>query len=376
MSDRQDGDHVERTALVVLGMHRSGTSALAGTLARLGFAAPRTQIGPNPENPRGFYESRPVARLSDRILAAAGSTWHDWRPLELPSPEAAEFRDAAAALLAEEFGEADRIVLKDPRICRLVPIWSDALERRGYRPLPVLIHRAPMEVAQSLRTRNGFPLAFGLLLWLRYVLDAERLTRGRPREFTSYAGLLTDWRAVVGSLGARFGLAVPTGDEAEVDGFLSPELRHTALAPEEDLVHPTLADLVRGSHEILERWARAGEDSRGHSSFDRITAELSAAAWTFTDVVEVARDQAGRLSALKAERAQLARERDRHLRELARLRAAQDRLGKKRDELAHLLRQAEKDRRTAELRYRALVQSTSWRLTAPLRLMVGKFRRS
>ena len=68
-----------KKALLILGMHRSGTSSVAGSMAVLGAKAPATPLGPAGDNPRGFFESRVIAALNDRVLAAVGSRWDDWQ---------------------------------------------------------------------------------------------------------------------------------------------------------------------------------------------------------------------------------------------------------------------------------------------------------
>src|SRR5271154_4547956 len=103
-----DVESLTKTVVVVLGMHRSGTSSAAGTLVRLGAAAPRHLIAPNPGNERGFWESRVIVDLNDAILAAGGSDWRDWRKFDLEAiggVEAGALRARAQAALAEEFGE-------------------------------------------------------------------------------------------------------------------------------------------------------------------------------------------------------------------------------------------------------------------------------
>ena len=89
----------ERTAYVVLGMHRSGTSSVAGTLALLGAAAPRTLMGPAQDNPKGFWESQVVTAFNDRLLAAAGSAWDDWRALDATVLADPAWAEAALAKL-------------------------------------------------------------------------------------------------------------------------------------------------------------------------------------------------------------------------------------------------------------------------------------
>ena len=73
----------QRTVILVLGMHRSGTSALARTVNLLGAAAPRTLMPADPSNPRGFWESNKLVPIDEAILAAMGSSWHDWQPMPL-----------------------------------------------------------------------------------------------------------------------------------------------------------------------------------------------------------------------------------------------------------------------------------------------------
>ena len=71
-----------RTALVILGMHRSGTSSVAGALSLLGAAAPKTLLEPAPDNPKGFWESREIVQFNDRVLQAGQSWWNDWRDFD------------------------------------------------------------------------------------------------------------------------------------------------------------------------------------------------------------------------------------------------------------------------------------------------------
>jgi hypothetical protein len=220
-----------RQALLVLGMHRSGTSATAGLLALLGAAAPRTLEPANAYNSRGYWESRPLMAFHNRLLAAAGSAWSDWRPLgpEPAGPEATPaFAAELRALLEAEFGTAPLIVVKDPRISRVVPFWRAVLAGMGIAPRVVLPLRDPREVAASLADRDGMPPAEALLLWLRHVLDAEAESRALPRCLVRYEALLGDWRAVAARIARRTGLALDLGGAgaAAVDAFLDADLRH------------------------------------------------------------------------------------------------------------------------------------------------------
>ena len=216
----------KRTAFVVLGMHRSGTSSVAGVLALLGATPPRTLMGPKPENPKGFWESEVLMAFNDEILTRAGSAWDDPAPLDqdvFDGAQGDDLRRRAREKLNEEFGDADTIVIKDPRICRFYPFWRDVLVAAGYEPFVILPLRDPAEVAASLAARNGMPMADGLRLWRAYVTDAEQATRGHQRKAITWRHLFEDWRSIVSTISAMSGV-VFAGKEEEVDRFLSPHL--------------------------------------------------------------------------------------------------------------------------------------------------------
>ena len=222
----------QRIAVVVLGMHRSGTSALTGTLIRLGLGAPHTLLAPTRTNERGYYESRPLMLFNDRMLRAAGSHWADWGPIDpawFGSDEARAACHELVGLIEKEFGGAALFAVKDPRMCRLMPLWRAALAELGVDIRVIQTLRDPAEVAASLARRNRFGPAYSSLLWMRYVLDAEAGSRGLRRSRLSYDALLSDWRSCIRRLQTDLALEWPqelaqAGDE--IDAFLSRSLRH------------------------------------------------------------------------------------------------------------------------------------------------------
>ena len=221
-----------RQAIVVLGMHRSGTSALTRVLNYCGATLPKTLMRARDDNPAGFWESTRLFALNEEILESASSRWDDigdfpqsWFTSNLMP----RYRQRMAALLTDEFADDSLMVIKDPRACRLVPIFDAALRDIGAQPRYIIPLRSPLEVAASLNARDNFAPARGMLLWLRHLLDAERFTRDKSREFVCYDELLTDWRKVVGQIGGAFDIQWPrisTRIEAEIDQFLRVDLKH------------------------------------------------------------------------------------------------------------------------------------------------------
>lgn len=217
-------------ALLVLGMHRSGTSAVGGVLAGLGARMPRTPMGATSHNPRGYFESAELVRFHDRMLRAQGGSWRDWGAFDrhwLETPDGRAHVAEACELLSREFDDARLLLIKEPRICRFVPLWLAALDRLRIAPKVIIPVRHPLEVAQSLSVRNGFGLERSLLLWLRHVLDAEADTRTLPRAVVSYDDLLRDWRGQAARMAQALQITWPTApDQADVDAYLCTELRH------------------------------------------------------------------------------------------------------------------------------------------------------
>lgn len=223
---------LDRPLLLVLGMHRSGTSALSGLLATGSAALPQNLLAANQSNPRGFFESGRIAWVNGARLHGSGSAWDD--PLLYPCPswppaEDAHWRGLARELFEEEFGDASWPLMKDPRLSVVLPAWRPVFADLGLRPGCVICMRNPAAVAASLVRRDGFSAEKSLLLWASYMVAAVVNTHDLPRVFVGYDNLLADWRRELGRIEAVLGYPSPAHDPAaaaEADGFLTPELRH------------------------------------------------------------------------------------------------------------------------------------------------------
>lgn len=306
-----------RTCILVLGMHRSGTSALAGVLNRLGVDIPSKAMRAHSMNEKGFFESELIWKMHENLLASAGSSWKDWRPINpswFASHRADEFRERALAILNEEFGASRLFVLKDPRICRLMPFWKSVFEEARIAPVALHIHRNPLEVAASLNRRDGFDPNYSNLLWMRHVLEAEAGSRGLPRTFVSYPQLLEHWPKVLDDAEKALNLNFPrsAGQVAdEIEAFLTPELRHHSEQIEKVQNNPILSVWLRDTLSIMERWSEGGEDAVDHASLDAIRDQFDATVSSFGALVqrgfeaEQRRDKDNEDQALKARVAEL-----------------------------------------------------------------------
>lgn len=227
-------------AIVILGMHRSGTSATAGLFSALGFSPGQTLLPANEYNKNGFFESEPIVTEHDRFLKILGHSWDDIRPLPLDWQQQADIlniENCLTEIFQREFLGCQRLVLKDPRLCRLLLIWQRLLDKVDIVPNYVLVLRRPEEVAASLLHRDGIPNNKGMLLYVAYLLDAERYTRKCKRVVVLYDDLLRDWLTVFAELNSTLDLQF---DELSADvgkrvtEFLSPALRNFKIKSSKD----------------------------------------------------------------------------------------------------------------------------------------------
>jgi hypothetical protein len=240
---------------VVLGMHRSGTSAVAGTAVRLGLAGPHWALDARADNPDGFYEPFHVVDLNQQILQAADCGWNVCLPFE-PEALAGSITPANTAMFAAaldmEFGDATPgFVMKDPRLCVTLPAWLPALQAARARLKALIVLRHPAEVVRSLMLRNNLPEDETAPHWLHHMLEAERLTRGFDRAVLFYDDLLRDWRGCMGDAGRQAGIAWPTpmaAAEDEIDRFLDAQSRRAGPVVTTALVGPPeVRDLVNAA---------------------------------------------------------------------------------------------------------------------------------
>lgn len=256
----------------VLGMHRSGTSAVTRVLNLLGPAcAGEDDLMPadDAQNPRGFWESASLSALNDEVLEQVGASWSAppaptaaW-PV---TPDFAALAIAGRAALERSHGTVGGWVWKDPRTCLTFDFWSAALP---VTPVIVLPYRNPLEVWRSLERRDGFSKAHALALWERYTRSALEAALGRPTLVTSYEDLLAapeSWCERAATFLGDHGLDVDL-DAARpaIEAFLEPSLRRAAFSSsdldQDDDVTPAQRALwarleaIRGSHECFDAGA-------------------------------------------------------------------------------------------------------------------------
>ena len=390
--ERGPDERPSRSSLLVLGMHRSGTSAITGALGLSGaWVGEEAELtGANVENPRGFWERRDTREICDRLLQAAGADW--WKvasftPEAIPRAVLAEERKKFAKVVAT-LDERGTWVLKEPRLCLLLP----ALRDHVVDPVCIHIFRNPLEVARSLQARNGFGIAGALALWEAYNLHALNAAKNLPRVPVFHESLmLRPVETVTGILGELaelgvVGLAAP--NEARLEHFINPSLYRKRVTEEE------ANDFLSESQRALWQRLSSGEmpDEAGSLSLPRSTRqhlfdlesterslnqlteranalnrEVSARKRTIRDLesrtARLTTELGSKRSTISAREATIAahretiKVREKTIRDQAEtIRAYESTIKARESTIAAL-----------DANVRALLASTSWRVTAPLR---------
>ena len=179
----------------VLGMHRSGTSAITGMLAHAGFSAPSDQMAANIVNPKGFWESIKINKLNEDFLEKMESHWSSSLPLPAgwsESSSAREWRTSLINIIADVYGGAELPTIKDPRFCRLIYGLEPWLESKLIEASFIITIRNPLEVYNSLQQAQGTDHEIALRLWINSIFMAEQATRGYRRKFISFDVLLQE----------------------------------------------------------------------------------------------------------------------------------------------------------------------------------------
>jgi hypothetical protein len=265
-----------RKAVLVLGMSRSGTSLLAHVLHTLGAALPEDLMGAAHGNPLGHFEPRGLVALNDEILESLGRRWDDPRPIParwFRSRPAYPFLKRITAQIRESYGDAPLLVIKDPRLCRLLPLYLDALDVLDIEPLAILQVRPVTEVVQSLADRDDMQPNLAEFLWLRSVIEAEWQSRNCRRVWLSMADMVEDWpdaiRRITDGLRVQWPMD-PKRAFGEIALLLKPRLCHR-VAPTrgDDNLRRFCAEAWMAAEHGL-----AGDEPAARAAFDAARAAL------------------------------------------------------------------------------------------------------
>jgi hypothetical protein len=230
LANTEPAQSVKEPCIAVIAMGRSGSSATAGLLIKLGLAGPRPDdlIEASSSNELGHWESRAVHRCNGQLLRAVGCTTFTPPPVMRSwgaVPNYSKVRDHALKWFSDTYSGGPMMV-KDPRMCITLPFWRDVL------PAPmaaVFVLRDPVKVSRSLQARDDIPVSLGLAQWDRYMRSAAVGLEGLPTLVIEYDRMMAEPVAstdeICDFLG-QLGIAVSDQVKARATEQLDVRLRH------------------------------------------------------------------------------------------------------------------------------------------------------
>ncbi len=223
--------NIARRCILILGVHRSGSSALSGVLDRMGIDLGKAIAPPSYDNPKGFYENTRVQALNNKLLAELKITWDYtglingdwWKHLSI-----SKYRSEAIEIIEEEFKGQSLFAIKDPRICYLFPFWENIFDSLNITIQCIVMLRHPEEVAASLEKRNQFSYTKSHLLYLSHLFCIEKYRQGYNTSFVKYDELLDNPLQIVQQLDRELNLnrSKENISTERFDDFISKGLRN------------------------------------------------------------------------------------------------------------------------------------------------------
>jgi hypothetical protein len=248
--------------IIILGMHRSGTSAITRGVQALGAHLGSNLLGARFDNPTGYWEDKAIIDLHDRLLALLGITWEDWDLIDESwwgSATVSLFVTEARHYLVSQFLSWPLWAFKDPRTLRMLPLWRRVLSALDVETCHLLIIRNPLGVVESLYQRQSMDRARAHCLWLAYVVPHLASVLDGRLTVVDYDLFMDNPQRQLRRIAERLQIAPSRPSAAATNAyfaeFLQPDMRHVQF-DEADLARsPEVPAVSREAYLWLRRLA-------------------------------------------------------------------------------------------------------------------------
>ncbi len=216
--------------ILVLGVHRSGTSALTKGLEAMGISLGTSLIPPNIFNEKGYWEDVDFHELNLEMLDSFESRLR--RILPLSEEEAVllcerGFLTKASQLLLKKLPSSQPLGIKDPRFSILLPFWKKVFKECNVDASFVIALRNPLSVAACQEQFQNQHREKSFWIWISYLLTCLEHSEGNNRILVDYDELLKNPKHQIQRIARTLALDVsPELLQAYCFAFIDPSLRH------------------------------------------------------------------------------------------------------------------------------------------------------
>lgn len=234
----------QKRIVVVLGMHRSGTSVIMKAIESLGVSIGNSLM-PEAEgnNSKGFFEDLDIYNLNEKMLSTLNSSWYDLSPInneDVAYLNSKGFLEKAVALLNEKLDTCEIFGFKEPRTTKLILFWKNVFARLNCKVDYVLALRHPGAVSMSLQKRDGIDIFRGQILWLSYQLSALSALQTESWIVQFYDLLVSDPETQLKDLARRLFLSLDAEKAKPYsERFIDPALRNFTISSNQSIGNNT-----------------------------------------------------------------------------------------------------------------------------------------
>jgi hypothetical protein len=266
-----------KTALVILGMHRSGTSTIAGLMNLLGYYTGKDVLPASDDNQKGVFENEQILDFNESMLNKLYLNWYSTYLLPVYWYKSSQFekeRKHLTEILVDQFAGNDKILLKDPRICILLPLYLEVFNELEIVPKFIITLRHPDAVASSLAKRNRFSPAKCNLLWLDHVVKSEYYSRNYPRLFLQFTSVLNSPDKTILSIIKYFELAHNPSTDILIhaSSFVNKGLNHYKIPDKTN--QPDILTEVEMTWALLKHFHLKKTDNEDYIKFDTVRGQF------------------------------------------------------------------------------------------------------
>lgn len=269
----------KKSIIVVLGMHRSGTSAVTRGLKVMGVELGNQLMLPTQFNPKGYWEDKDICQLNVDMLTAIGSDWFHVTSLGKDDVEVLCKKGyflRAVELLRQKVGSESVFGFKDPRVAKLLPFWKKVFKHCGFYVYYVFVVRHPLSVAHSLANREGFDARLSYLMWLSNVVTSILETIDETFVLVDYDRLIESPEFELNRIARTICLEInPREFQIYRNDFLDQRLRHTVYNLNDLLVDNACPPIVHEIYTFLLDLASAKEGA------DNIELKKKSVSWSY-----------------------------------------------------------------------------------------------
>tara|TARA_R110001583_G_scaffold185149_1_gene345097 strand:+ start:1424 stop:2362 length:939 start_codon:yes stop_codon:yes gene_type:complete len=232
---------MKKKAIVVVGMHRSGTSAVSGLLDELGVFMGKNLFAPQENvNEKGFFENAKVVNINDLLFDALLGSWDD--PLsynfDLTYPDAySSLESTTQKFLSKEYASYELWGMKDPRTSLHLPFWDKMITNSNTSPCYLMMLRNPLEVVASIVKRDEFSMKKALLLWINYTLSSYLFCASKSLYILNFDSLLASPENVLIAICKKFNIDMPKKESTFIEAKLRNHVNNNDNEKKDELMN-------------------------------------------------------------------------------------------------------------------------------------------